>query len=122
VIGAHIEIILIVSGAATAVALLQFIAPKPVLRMIFGAAPTDAVSVALARHWGLLVFLIGALLIYAAFHPAVREPAVVVAAIEKIALALGVLGTALSSRPLAAAIAFGDSIIALFYVLYLAGY
>src|SRR5499427_2560889 len=27
---------------------------------------------AVARHWGLLIFLVGALLIYAAFHPSVR--------------------------------------------------
>ena len=65
-IGAHIELILIVTGAVTATALLQFIAAAPVLRMIFGEAPTDKVGLAVARHWGLLTFLIGALLIYAA--------------------------------------------------------
>jgi hypothetical protein len=48
-LGAHIEIILIVSAAATAVALLQFIAPAHMLRTIYGAAPKDAVSIALAR-------------------------------------------------------------------------
>jgi hypothetical protein len=121
VIGAHIEIILIVTGALTAVALLQFIAPAPVLQMVSGATPSDAVGTALARHWGLLIFLIGALLIFAASHPAAREPAVVLAAIEKIALGIGVLGTALRRHPVAAAIAAGDSVIALLYVGYLAG-
>jgi EamA domain-containing membrane protein RarD len=42
-IGAHIDLILIITGAVTAIALLQFIAPAPVLRMIFGKAPTDDV-------------------------------------------------------------------------------
>src|SRR5262245_14096415 len=121
-IGAHIELILIVTGALTAIPFLQFIAPAQVLRMIFGETPTDTVSLAVARHWGLLVFLVGALLIYAAFHPSVRAPAMVVAVIEKAALGLGVFGTSLRMHPAAAAIAAGDSLIALIYVLYLAGF
>ena len=60
-----IQLILIVTGAVAAIAVLQLIAPAPVLRMIFGEAPTDEVGLAVARHWGLLTFLIGALLIYA---------------------------------------------------------
>jgi hypothetical protein len=122
VINAHIDTILIVTGALTAVAFLQFIAPVPMLRALYGETSNDLPSLSLARHWGLLVFLIGALLIYGAFHPPVRGPVVVVAAIEKIALGIGVLGTSLRHRPMAAAIAIGDSVIALVYVLYLAGY
>ena len=98
-IGAHIELILIVTGALTAIALLQFIAPASVLRMIYGEAPTDEVGLAVARHWGLLIFLVGALLVYAAFHPSVRVPAMVVAVIEKAALGLGVFGTSLRTHP-----------------------
>jgi hypothetical protein len=119
-ISAHIEIILIVTGTATALAL--FIAPSAVLRMIYGAASADVVSTALARHWGLLIFLIGILLIYAAFQPAVRNPAMVVAAVEKLALGAGVFGTSLRNYPVAVAIAAGESVIALIYVLYLAGF
>ena len=119
-IGAHIEVILIVTGALTAIALLQFVAPAPILRMIFGA--TGEIGLAVARHWGLLIFLVGALLIYAAFHPSVRGPAMVVAVIEKAALGLGVFGTSLRTHPVAAAIAAGESLIALIYVLYLAGF
>jgi hypothetical protein len=121
-IGAHIELILIVTGALTAIALLQFIAPAPVLRMIYGETPTDEAGLAVARHWGLLTFLVGALLVYAAFHPSVRVPAMVIAVIEKAALSLGVFGTSLRTHPGAAAIAAGDSLIALIYVLYLAGF
>lgn len=121
-IGAHIELILIVTGALTAIALLQFMAPTLVLRMIHCEASTDEVGVAVARHWGLLIFLVGALLIYAAFHPSVRDPAMVVAAIEKAAIGVGVFGTSLRRHPAAAAIAAGDSLIALVYVLYLAGF
>jgi hypothetical protein len=121
-IGAHIELILIVTGALTAIALLQFIAPTPVLRLIYGEAPADEVSLAVARHWGVLVFLVGALLIYAAFHPSIRGPVMAVAAIEKAALGAGVLGTSLRTHPAAVTIAAGDSLIALIYVLYFAGF
>jgi hypothetical protein len=42
-IGTHIELILIVTGALTAVvALLQFIVPVPMLRVIYGKAPQAA--------------------------------------------------------------------------------
>lgn len=67
----------------------------------------DAASLALTRHWGLLVFLIGALLIYAAFHPGVRDPVVFIAAVEKIALGVIVLGTSLRRHRLATAIGRG---------------
>ena len=123
-IGAHIELILIVTGALTAMAPLQFIAPAWVLRMIYGEAPTDQVGLAVARHWGLLTFLVGALLVYAAFYPSVRGPAMVIAVIEKAALGLGlgVFATSLRTHSAAAAVAAGDSLIAIIYVLYLAGF
>src|SRR5262245_7039700 len=121
-IGTHIEPILIVTGALTAITILQFVAPAQVLRTIFGEAPIDEVSLAVARHWGLLTFLVGALLIYAAFHASVRGPAMVVAVVEKAVLGLGVFGTSLRTHPAAAAIAAGDLFIALVYVLYLAGF
>ena len=57
-IGAHIELVLIVTGIITAIAVLQLIAPASVLRMIFGEAP-DELGLAVARHWGLLTFWSG---------------------------------------------------------------
>lgn len=121
-IGAHIEIFLIVTGATTAVAFVQFIAPASVCRIIYGAAPTEVVGRALARHWGLLVSLVGVLLIYAAFHPEMRQPIMIVAAVEKIGFGLGVFGTSLWRYPIAAAIAAGDTLIPIVYVLYLVGH
>jgi len=121
-IATHIEPILIITGAATAIALIQFVAPSQVLRMICGEAPTDAISLGVARHWGLLIFCVGVLLIYAAFHPSVRDPAMVFAATEKVALGTGVLGTSLRRHAVAASIAAGDSLIALVYLAYFAGF
>jgi hypothetical protein len=50
VIGAHVEIILIVTGAAIVLARVQFIAPSTALRMVYGRAPEDSVNTALAHH------------------------------------------------------------------------
>ena len=121
-IGTHIEIILIVTGATTAMALAQFIALASISRLIYGAVPTEVVGIALIRHWGLLVFLVGILLIYAAFHPEVREPVTVVAGAEKIAFSLIIFSTSLRRFPIAAAIAVGDILIPLVYVLFLVGF
>ena len=120
-IAARIELILIVTGAVTATMLSQFLAPSPVLRWIYGEAPTDKVSVALARHWGLLIFCVGALLIYAAFNPPVRAPILVFAVIEKVGLGVCVLGTSLRRQGIVARLAGGDLLMALVYVLYLLG-
>lgn len=115
-IGTHIEIILIVTGATTTMALAQFIAPASVSRIIYGATPTEVVGIALVRHWGLLVFLVGVLLFYAALHPAAREPVMVVAAVEKIAFSLGIFGTSLRQNPIAAGIAVGDILLSLIHI------
>src|SRR5215467_2286134 len=101
-IATHIELILIVTGVVTATALSQFFAPLQMLRRIYGEAPTDGVSVALARHWGLLIFCVGALLIYAAFYPPVRVSVLVFAVIEKIGFGVCVLGTSLRRKGIAA--------------------
>src|SRR5262245_41326707 len=118
-IATHIEWILIATGAATATMLTQFLAPLPVLRRIYGEAPTDGVSVALARHWGLLIFCVGALLIYAAFYLPVRAPILVFAVIEKVGFGVCVLGTSLRRQGIAAVLAAADLLMALIYVLYL---
>jgi hypothetical protein len=91
------------------------------LRLIYAEAPTDGVSLALARHWGLLIFCVGALLIYAAFYPPVRVPILIFAVIEKIGLGVCVLGTSLRRQGIAASLAGVDLIMALIYVLYLSG-
>jgi hypothetical protein len=46
----------------------------------------------------------------------------VIAVIEKAALGLGIFGTSLRTHSPAMAVAAGDSVIALIYVLYLAGF
>jgi hypothetical protein len=120
-LGAHIELILVITGLATVGALGLFLAPDTMMKVLFGQAPADALGRLLARHWGLLVFLVGALLIYAAYHAEVRYPALIVAIAEKVALALGVFASPFRRRLSMFAMALADAGMAALYLMYLTG-
>jgi hypothetical protein len=120
-LAAHIEWILLVTGLATTVATAFSIAPVPMIRMVFGQAPSDALSLLIARHWGLLVGLVGGLLIYAAYHAEVRVPTLIVAIVEKVAIVLGLLTSPLRRRPAVLVMALADAGMAAMYLIYLIG-
>jgi hypothetical protein len=122
VITSYIKPILIVTGALTATMLVQFIAPVWTLRHTFGEVPSGPASLVVARHWGLLLFCVGMLLVYSAFYPTLREPAVVLALVEKAGFVACVFGTSLRQRRTASIMAAGDAIMTLIFVLYLAGF
>ena len=119
---AYIEPMLMITGAVTASMIGLCLAPRPLLRLLFGGAPQDAVSLLIARHWGLLVACVGALLIYAAFEPAIRVPVLWAAVAEKLALVALVMGTTMRQHGLAAAVAGADLLMSLIYLAYLAGF
>jgi hypothetical protein len=119
VITSHIQIILIITGVLTATTLIQFIAPAWVLRHVYGEIPTGAASIVLARHWGLLLFCVGMLLVYSAFYPTLRDAAVVLASVEKVGF-VALVGTSLYQRPIALLMAAGDAVMVLIFALYLA--
>ena len=120
-LAAHIEWILLITGFATAGALVLTLAPVTMLKMLFGQAPSDALSLLIARHWGLLVCLVGALLVYAASHAESRVPTLIVAIVEKVAFALGMFLSPFRRRPAVLVMALADSGMSAVYVLYLAG-
>src|SRR5262245_47652509 len=120
-LAAHIDLILLITGLVTAGILVVFVAPVPVMKVLFGQAPSDALSILIARHWGLLVGLVGALLIYAAYHPEVRAATLVVAIVEKVALVVGLLISPFRRRPMVLAVALADAGMSALYVLYLTG-
>ena len=74
----------------------------------------------LARHWSLLISLVGGLLIYAAYHPDVRVPVMVVAAAEKLVLAVLVATSPLRRRMETVSVVGADVVMASLYVVYLA--
>jgi hypothetical protein len=82
-ISRYIKPILLVTGIATASMIAAFFAPSMVLGHLFLEPPTDAVSLAVTRHWAVLVFCFGALLVYAAYRREARQPVLIVTIIEK---------------------------------------
>jgi hypothetical protein len=115
---AYAGTILLVIGIATASAVALVFVPRLGLRLVFGDAAPDVLTTTLARHWGLLVALVGGLLIYAAYHPEVRIPVLAVAAIEKLAVGL-FFGTALPRSPIVMLVIVGDAVMALLCLLLL---
>lgn len=85
--------IMLVSGALTCTMLYAAIAPQAALQGTFGATLQGPVAEIVVRNWGVLIFLIGAMLIYGAFHPAVRPLVLTVAGLSKAAfIALVLVG------------------------------
>jgi hypothetical protein len=62
------------------------------LRGTFGEALAGPVAEVVVRNWGVLITLVGAMLIYGAFHAVVRPLVLVVASLSKLVFILLVLG------------------------------
>ena len=120
-ITSNIMPILIVTGALTATMLAQFVAPSWTVYHTYGEVPSGTANIVLARHWGLLLFCVGALLVYAAFRPEISRPAILLALVEKAGFVGCILGTSLRRRPIMFLMAAGDAIMVLIYLLYLVG-
>jgi hypothetical protein len=73
----------------------------------------------MARHWSLLAALVGGLLMYAAYHPEARLPALVIGAAEKLVFGILVVASPLRGRRLTIAVVCADAIMGLLYVLIL---
>ena len=117
----HIHSILLVTGLMTTLVIVMFVAPRRGLRLVFGVERPESGALFVARHWGLLVALVGALLVAAAYEPGVRGPAMAVATIEKLVGSVLVFCALTPCTTAATMIAVGDSAMALVYILYFAG-
>jgi hypothetical protein len=74
---------LIVFGLATCVALLAALSLGTFVTVITPGVGYTASSVPALRHWGVMVFGIGALMVTAAFRPQLRFEALMFSTIEK---------------------------------------
>ena len=86
IIADHIRIVLLVSGAFTLLPIVVFLLPTRGPRLLFGVDAPDGAGGLFTRHWSLLAPSLGALLIYAAWHPEIRAPLMLAAGIEKAGL------------------------------------
>ncbi len=111
---AHVDLVLLVVGVYTLLALPQLFAPRLALaRLTFGVKTDDDFTLLLARHWGLLAALVGGLLLYAAFHPAVQPPALLLGAVEKLGLSALVFFGRWKRTPAATRLATVDALMGL---------
>jgi hypothetical protein len=80
----NIHILLIVSGLVT-ITMLQFaIAPTRSLKSTYGETLEGPLVDLVVRGWGFLIALVGAMLLWAAFHPETRTLAVGAAIASKL--------------------------------------
>jgi hypothetical protein len=79
-----IKWIMVVSGVLTATMFYAALAPEPALQSTFGETLTEPLSNIIVRNWGALIGIVGGMLIYGAFAPAVRPLVLVVAGASKV--------------------------------------
>ena len=116
-----IRIILYVSGIGTMLAGLQFVAPALFLQAS-GMQVGDVTGLFFARHWGLMAFVVGALIIYAVRHAQARSAILLAAGLEKLGLVVMLMlnwsEPALQGLHVAA---FFDGACVVLYLIYLSG-
>ncbi|MFZ6757682.1 hypothetical protein ACO0K9_10775 [Undibacterium sp. Ji50W] len=82
--------VLYVSGVVTMLAGLQFLAPTLFLQAS-GMQVGDVTGLFFARHWGLMAFVVGALILYAVKQVEARRAILLAAATEKLGLVVMLL-------------------------------
>jgi hypothetical protein len=109
----HIQFIMVIIGLMTSGSLAFALAPQLFGKYFLGIHEPSPGLLMITRHWAFLVFLVGAFLVYAAFCPPCRVPALIMASLEKTAfVGLVFLGPFRNSRPAQLA-AVGDGVLAL---------
>ena len=83
-LAAYIKWIMLVSGAMTCTMVYAAIAPQAMLQRTFGEGVDGPLAELVVRNWGVLIFLVGAMLIYGAFNVAARPLVLTVAAASKV--------------------------------------
>jgi hypothetical protein len=79
----HIKVIMLISGVLTSTMLYAAVAPQAALQSTFGEGVDGPVAELVVRNWGALIGLVGAMLIYGAYHPSSRQLALTVAGLSK---------------------------------------
>lgn len=119
-LAARMKWVMLVSGLLTCTMVYAAIAPRASLLSTFGEAPEGPVAEIVTRNWGALIALVGAMLIYGAFHPEVRPLVLVVAGVSKLTFIALVLAEGSRYLGTQAGIAVAvDAVMVLLFALYL---
>jgi hypothetical protein len=118
-----IGLILVFSGIVTVGGgVTAFLFPHLFLRLGFGTESVIApATVFFVRHWGVLVFVVGALIVLCAFAIPIRASVLIAAAIEKLAMGALIFFGPMKRTPGMTAIAIVDGVFAVLYIAYLGG-
>ena len=121
IVVANIKWIMLASGVLTCTMIYAAIAPQAALRGTFGETLDGPLAEIVVRNWAVLITLIGAMLIYGAFHAAVRPLVLAVAALSKLVFIALVLaqGSRYLGQQAGIAIAI-DAVWVVLFALYLA--
>jgi len=117
---ANMKWIMVVSGGLTCTMLYAAIAPQEALHSTFGESIEGPVAEIVVRNWGGLITLIGAMLIYGAYHAQGRPMILTVAALSKLVF-IGLTltyGSQFLGQQVSVAIAI-DSLMVILFVCYL---
>jgi len=121
IIAKYIKWLMLLSGVLTCTMVYAAFDPEAALLYTFGASISGPLAEVIVRNWGVLVFLIGAMLIYGAFNPVHRSLIIIVATISKVTfISLVVTIGSQYLNKAGIAIAF-DWVIVLLFLLYLVG-
>lgn len=80
---ANIRWVMILSGVLTFTMVHAAFAPQAALSSMFGETLQGPLADIIVRSWGALIAIVGAMLIYGAFHPPSRPLVLIVAAVSK---------------------------------------
>lgn len=83
-INARMKWVMLVSGLLTCTMVYAAVAPQAALRSTFGETLEGPLAELVVRNWGALIALVGAMLVYGAFHPPSRPLVLVVASVSKL--------------------------------------
>jgi hypothetical protein len=80
----YLRWIMLVAGLLTFTMVYAVVAPQAALKQTFGATLEGPLAEIVVRNWGALIALVGLMLIYGAFRPAVRGFVLVIALLSKV--------------------------------------
>ena len=121
IVVANIKWIMLAAGVLTCTMIYAAIAPQAALRGTFGETLDGPLAEIVVRNWAVLITLIGAMLIYGAYHAAVRPLVLAIAALSKLVFIALVLahGSRYLGQQAGIAIAV-DAVWVVLFALYLA--